>query len=230
MKRSVLYGIAGLAALFFTVSAWAEDSLAVVKDVKGRVELKVPGGVWTPAAAGTALGKDTVVSTGFNSQAVVALGESVLTIKPLTRLTLEDIARQEGSETVRLYLLAGRVRAEVRPPIGGETDFKVKSPSATASVRGTAFDFDSVNLDVSDGVVSLAGSSGGPAVQVAEGETSYIDEDGAATVAVLSDAASATPPSVPVGIDQTFFEASKPGTTVKSPVAAPGTIDVAAGW
>lgn len=227
--KTAIFSILAFASLFMSVSAWAEDSLAVMKDVKGRVELKAPDGDWGPAVAGAALAKDTMISTGFNSQATVALGGSVLTIKPITRLTLEDIVRQEGNESVSLYLLAGRVKAEVHPPVGGKTDFKVKSPTATASVRGTEFEFDAVNLDVADGVVSFSGASGGPAVQVARGETSYVNENGAATVAVTAEALAATPPPAPVSTDTTFFQAAQPGATVQTSVAAT-ILDVAIVW
>ena len=230
MKRELFCGIAAVVALFATLSAGADDALATVKEVKGRVEFKASGGAWAPAAAGTALNKDTLVSTGFNSQAVVSLGGSTLTIKPLTRLTLEDIALREGNETVSLFLLAGRVRAEVRPPVGGKTDFKVKSPTATASVRGTVFDFDSVNLEVSEGLVSFAGASGGPVVQVARGETSYVDDNGSTTVSQPADAVAAVPPPVPAGVDSALFDDTQPGSEAKNPLIAIGAVDVKVGW
>jgi hypothetical protein len=228
--KTAIFWIVAFAALFVSVSAWADESLAVMKEVKGRVELKAPDGDWSPAVVGATLAKDTMISTGFNSQATVALGGSILTVKPITRLTLEDIVSQEGNESVSLYLLAGRVKAEVRPPVGGKTEFKVKSPTATASVRGTEFDFDAVNLDVADGVVSFSGVSGGPAVQVAQGETSYVNEDGAATVAISAAAAAATPPPAPAGIDTTFFEAAQPGATVQVPVLLPTIVEITLGW
>lgn len=232
MKGRALIGLGlGVAvALLAAMPAAADEALATVKEVVGRVELKAPDGVWTLAAVGTALNKDTLVSTGFNSQVVLALGASSLTIKPLTRLSLEEIARREGDETVSLYLLAGRVRAEVHPPAGGRTEFRVKSTTATASVRGTAFDFDAVNLDVSDGVVSFSGTSGGPGVEVSRGETSYIDENGSASPPQLAEAAAASPPPIPAGVDPAFFDAAKPGSEVKNPLAEAGTVDVIVGW
>src|SRR3990172_4170292 len=47
-------------------------------------------------------------------------------------------ARAVGDE-VRLWLKAGEVSAQVNPNKAGSSDFAVKMPTATASVRGTAF-------------------------------------------------------------------------------------------
>lgn len=175
MKRILAISILLAAAVL--AAAQAAAPLAVIRQVAGTVEIKAPGKDWVPARAGAALTKDTLISTAFKSVAVISVGTSTLTVKPLTRLSLEEIARLEGSETVRLALLSGRVRAEVKPPAGGKTDFTVKSPTATASVRGTGFDQDPVNLEVDDGNVEFTGPDGQP-VQVGAGQSSTVDEDG----------------------------------------------------
>lgn len=180
-------------------SAVAQAPTAVIKQVAGTVEIKVPGRDWVPAKAGAALTKDTSISTGFKSVAVITVGASTLTVKPLTRLTLAEIARLEGSETVRLALLSGRVRADVKPPAGGKTDFSVKSPTATASVRGTGFGQDAVNLDVDDGDVEYTGPDGLP-VRVGAGQSSTVDEDGGAVPPGDMPDESLLPPP-PAGLD-----------------------------
>jgi hypothetical protein len=99
----------------------------------------------------------------------------VITVRPLTRLTLEEIAGTQGAEEAGVYLQAGRVRAEVTRPSGGTIDFSVRSPSVTASVRGTVFEFDTVNLSVGEGRVQYAGTTGSLAA-VRAGERSTVDE------------------------------------------------------
>lgn len=235
--------MAGISALFAQtrISALlAEAPLAVIKEVTGKVEIRdSPAAAWAPALEGTALTKDTVISTGFKSVAVVSLGNSTLTVRPLTRLTLEEIARAEGSEQVQLYLLAGRVRAEVTPPAGGRTDFSVRSPSATASVRGTSFSFDSVNLNVIGGLVRFSGSIGNP-VYVGAGEGSFVGEGG--RPANPSDVAAANAlPTLPVGvgagtIGSLSSSGGRPvGEDVPTPPIPPpppsgGSIDIIIGW
>jgi hypothetical protein len=51
----------------------------------------------------------------------------------------------------------------------------VRSPAATASVRGTSFEFDTRHLYVNDGRVLLEGGNG-QTVYVDEGQRSYVDE------------------------------------------------------
>lgn len=197
MKRILAISILLAAAVL--AAAQAAAPLAVIRQVAGTVEIKAPGRDWVPARAGAALTKDTLISTAFKSVAVISVGTSTLTVKPLTRLSLEEIARLEGSESVRLALLSGRVRAEVKPPAGGKTDFTVKSPTATASVRGTGFDQDPVNLDVDDGNVEFTGPDGLP-VQVGAGQSSTVGEDGGAVPPKdMPDQALSPPP--PAGLD-----------------------------
>jgi hypothetical protein len=131
---------------------------AFIKEFTGTVEIQEAGAaVWSRVEAGQQLRKDTIISTGFKSAAVISLGNSSLLVQPLTRLSLEELTSRQENEEVRLYLNTGRIRVEVTPPAGGKTDFTIRSPTITASVRGTAFDFDGVNLRVDEGVVHVLG-------------------------------------------------------------------------
>ncbi|MDR1420292.1 MAG: FecR family protein [Treponema sp.] len=129
-----------------------------IRDCAGTVEVKEAGtAVWVKAEAGQRIGGDTVISTGFKSTAFIALGNSVVQVHPLTRLTLEEIRRTQGEEEITLHIRTGKIRADVNPPLGGKTNFTVRSPVATASVRGTSFEFDGVNLKVDQGLVHVTG-------------------------------------------------------------------------
>jgi hypothetical protein len=103
------------------------------------------------------LNGSTLVSTGFDSTALLAFGNSTVMIRSLTCLSLEELFTQEGNERIDLHLRAGRLRAEVAPPRGGTIDFTVRDPITTASVRGTRFDFDAINLTVHEGRVAFTG-------------------------------------------------------------------------
>jgi hypothetical protein len=169
-----------LVCLLLTAGMWsaafAQSAQAKFLEVTGTVEIKEAGSPdWKPAAPGDPIGKDTVVSTGFKSTALISLGNSNLAVRPLTRLTLEELERQGGTERAALYLNTGRVRAEVTPPAGGKVDFTIKSPSITASVRGTAFEFDTKHLKVDKGSIRLSNAKG-QRVYVGEGQRSYINE------------------------------------------------------
>jgi hypothetical protein len=155
MMKSVFAGILILSGAFL----FAQE--ASIREIAGTVEVRAPGAAdWKAAQVGEQITKDTMISTGFKSNALIALGNSTLLVRPLTRLSLEEILNIEGNESVGLYLESGRVRVNVNPPSSGKTDFRVRAPTATASVRGTSFDFDGTNLNVNEGRVHISGGDG----------------------------------------------------------------------
>jgi hypothetical protein len=126
------------------------------------------------------------------------VGNSTITVRPLTRLSLEEIIRSQNGEQVNLYLQTGRVRAEVNPPSGGTVNFSVRSPSVTASVRGTSFDFDTENLRVAEGRVQYS-LANGRQVYVDERERSYVDEANNRVASPFEAAREDVTPSLPPG-------------------------------
>jgi hypothetical protein len=200
---------------------------AFFREVSGTVEIRAPGSsVWVNAARGDSIGKDTIISTGFKSTAVISLGNSTLTVRPLTRLSLEEIIQNQDSERVNLYLQTGRVRAEVNPPSGGTVDFTVRSPSVTASVRGTSFDFDTENLRVEEGRV-LYSLANGRQVYVDERERSYVDEANNRVASPFEAAREDAAPGIPPG------SASGSPAGDNAPVPGPprdGSAGVGLGW
>lgn len=170
-----------LVVLFFTVVAFMsaqEAQEAVFSEINGKVEYQLAGGDWRPARLGDKVGKGSMVSTGFKSNAVLKFETISIALKPITRLSLEELLKTQGGTQTQLFLLAGRVKADVPPQPGQTADFRVKSPTATASVRGTAFEFDGLNLIVDRGTVQLRNERGGQTRQVRQGEFSYVAPDG----------------------------------------------------
>jgi hypothetical protein len=154
---------------------YGQNSRAVIEEVRGTVELKAPGSSeWEAAQPGRELTRETQISTGFKSSAVVKLGNSTLLVNPLTRLSLGEIQAAADTEKVDIQLRAGRIRANVNPPAGQAVNFTVRSPSATASVRGTVFEFDTQNLTVTEGTVQFSGVDN-TSVYVQAGQSSAPD-------------------------------------------------------
>jgi len=177
----------------------------VIKEVSGTVEIKRAGSaVFVPAKAGDQLAQDTVVSTGFKSTALVTVGSSQITVRPLTRLSLSELSSSAGTETINVALQTGRVRVDVNPPAGTKTTMAVRAPNATASVRGTEFDFDTRNLQVLEGTVAFQGSKGGT-ILVSAGSTSAIQPDGKAADPIETNAAALIPPP-PAGVADSGVE------------------------
>ena len=187
--------------LLAAIAAGVFGQNGVIRELTGEVELKPSGASsFTAAKAGDVVARDTIVSTGFRSTAVITVGSSTITVRPLTRLSLAEIQSASETENVNVNLQTGRVRVDVRPPAGTRTDFTVQSTTASASVRGTSFEFDMVNLSASEGTVSFGGVSGTPAVMVQAGGASFIGTDGSAVNPAEVSAAALLPPA-PVGVD-----------------------------
>lgn len=184
----------------------------------GTVELKRAGTeTWIAAGAGASIEKSTVISTGFRSTAILAIGNSTITVRPLTRLSLEELINQNDTETVNVNLNAGRVRVQVTPPAGGKTNFTVQGPSSTASVRGTSFEMDPVSIRVIEGAVSYAPSQGPliRSVTVGAGQESRVDT--VTGMLVIPLAASQEARALPVLAGQS----SSAETAAGSPISIP---------
>jgi len=189
-----------------------------ITELSGTVEIKRAGSaVFVPAKLGEQLAKDTIVSTGFKSTALVTVGSSVITVRPLTRLTLSELASSAGTETINVSLQTGRVRVDVNPPAGTKTTMSVRAPNATASVRGTSFDFDTRNLRVHHGTVAFQGSKGGT-ILVSAGGSSAIQPDGKAADPIETNAAALTPPP-PAGVVDSGVENTDGGASFTGDVS-----------
>jgi hypothetical protein len=189
------------AGFLLTAAAGLFAQQAVIKDFFGTVEIKRPSSAdWEPAARGQNISRDTAISTGFKSTAVVMIGNSTLTVRPLTRLTLAEISSMQNDEKVEMRLNAGRVRADVNAPKGGKTNFTVRSPTATASVRGTVFQFDGVNLTVNEGTVEFRGAESGGSVLVDAHRTSFTDTESGRAAQPQEVAIEDIKPSQPIGM------------------------------
>lgn len=173
------------AALFFgsLVSLFAQTPEVHIRETTGTVELLLPGSRnWRPVRAGESVPAAAVLSTGFKSTAVLSVGNSTIIVRPLTRLKVEEILGRDKNERVDLSLRTGRIRARVTPPAGGgNVDFTIRSPSASASVRGTGFDLDTMNIRVAEGTVvfspAVRTGNGFRAVQVNAGDRAMVDPD-----------------------------------------------------
>jgi hypothetical protein len=218
MKRFCLTVLFATAAIFTVYS-----QTGIIRELTGDVEIKRAGQTtFTAASAGDTVTGDTIISTGFRSSAIIAIGSSVITVRPLTRLSLADIQRTENSESVNVNLQAGRVRVDVNPPAGTRANFNVQGPAASASVRGTSFEMDTKNLSVTSGSVSWRDSNGFSAA-VTVGFSSSVSDTGSVVDPVEVTAAEFTPPT-PVG------SGVSGETSTASAETASGDIDIEVNW
>ena len=198
MKKTIFGFLFVMAA--FGVFGQTGQLSGVIRELSGTVELKNPGASgFVAAKAGDTISQDTIISTGFRSTALVVVGSATINVQPLTRLALSEIAASAGMETINLNLQAGRVRVDLTPPQGTRAAMQVSSPVATASVRGTSFEFDTRNLSVSSGTVSFSGNRGKQTL-VHAGSTSRVEANGSAADPVRTKSQRLRP-TPPVGTD-----------------------------
>ena len=174
----------------------------VITGMSGTVELMRPGSsVYVPAKVGDQVTGNTTISTGFKSSALVKAGSAVITVRPLTKLTFAEISAAAGTETINVNLQTGRVRVDVNPPAGSRSNTSVRGPSATASVRGTSFTFDTRNITVQKGTVAFKGKRGG-VMLVSAGSSSQLKPDDTVTDPIIINAVTLLP--LPPGGSYTF--------------------------
>lgn len=140
---------------------------AEVISAKGKAEVQ-SGSSWTALKAGDKLSQGAVIQTGFKSEVVLKIKESTVTVASLSRVTIQSLAEQqgidgkEGRDETKLFLNTGALKSNVQKSEDRRVGFTVRSPVATASVRGTEFSFSttykSARLSTSRGSVSFGKS------------------------------------------------------------------------
>jgi hypothetical protein len=223
--------VIGLAFLLAAGIACAQEgSTAVIREINGTVEIKAPGAAdWSPARRGQELGRNTVVSTGFKSSALIVVGNSTLTVQPLTRLSLEELVRAGNAEKVDVRLRTGRIRADVKPPVGGSSEFTVRSPTATASVRGTAFEFDGIQVRVDEGRVHISGN-GQSGTYVGAGHQAAADVETGRTVSAAETAREELTPAPPAGTESVSERGTESVPEIKMDTASSGDVEAGFDW
>jgi len=192
------------------LNVFAQD--AFIEQLTGTVGIKQPKEEsFKTANKGDKIFKDTIISTSFKSYAIVKIGGTTITVRPLTTLSLTEIQKLDESETLNVNLQAGRVRVDVKPAAGTKAIMTVSSPTSTASVRGTNFEFDTNNLYVNEGTVSFVGNKG-QNILVSAGGSSRVEQTGQVTTPRDDRNANLMPPS-PVGTSARDAPLSGPVTT-----------------
>ncbi|HUU59422.1 MAG TPA: FecR domain-containing protein [Phycisphaerae bacterium] len=111
----------------------------VVESVSGRAQKLLPGegNKWIPLKVGDVLDEMTVIRTGYNTAVVLKFADrGSVTIKGVTKIGISEFRKEGDLVKTRLGLKYGMFRAKVKSEVG-PNDFRVKTPTATLSVRGS---------------------------------------------------------------------------------------------
>ena len=155
---------------------------ATVADLKGEVQVELPGRGDALPTLGQVLPPETVVTTKEGSVLLRLEDGSQILVHSKTRLVLKQ---PSPTGWQRLLLSLGKIKAEIQKRTGGSPPFQIGSPSAVISVRGTRFNVEvdkrnTTRVTVEEGEVDLESVKGkGRPVRIKAGFTSSVKEDSA---------------------------------------------------
>lgn len=165
MKRlSLQFAVAMLVVLPLAAAQEAQPltipaGSALVMEVKGKVSVTPPQGTTAVAQRGMMLPAETSVETAKGRIVLLLADGSQLLLKSNTRLVLKS---PEGGDGSFLRMFLGEILANIKKRLGETPPFRLGTPSAVITVRGTRF---SVQVDkqgrttvqVFDGIVEVEG-------------------------------------------------------------------------
>ena len=186
--------------------------------VKNEVNLQRKSGGTELAKVGSTLAVGDTVLSGKDSRAKIAMQDrNIITVLPNTKLVIEEYKTNEKDKNVKLSLLEGKVRNDVKEKYDNEKNkFQIRTPTAVAGVRGTKFITSYQTDSKITEVITLKGevvvtkyelnkSTALGTVTVQQGEKATFNDD-------------AAPPAEPVNVPKTELrEADNASTAKKEP-------------
>ncbi|MFH1538750.1 MAG: FecR family protein [bacterium] len=181
-RVKVIFMSAVAALLIYGSVANAEAVTATLMNVEGDVQVQEEEGAkWRDARDGVRLSDGSSIKTGDDGQAVIAWGlGNVVRVYPLSKVSVEELVSEPDTSdsSSDLSLGHGRVMAQVGKLTSKNSSFNIKTPTAVAGVRGTAFDLDmpegsdELSVLVLEGSVSL--EAGGMEIMLDAGFESIV--------------------------------------------------------
>jgi len=107
-----------------------------VTSIQGKAAFK-DRGAWKQLSPRQTLREGMKVSTGVNSTAVLDIDGTAVTIRPMSMVGVTRNLVKDGASNTNLGLKYGSVNAKVPKIQGIRTNFRISTPIATSSVRGT---------------------------------------------------------------------------------------------
>ena len=119
----------------------AQRAAAVLTVISGDVLMRSAGADFSSATDGAVLYVGSTIRTSADARAIITLFEgSTVELEPASDITIEEATRRSGSTIIELAQSLGRSWHVVTHLTTADSRYEVKTPAATASVRGTAFE------------------------------------------------------------------------------------------
>ena len=163
-------------ALLVTHFLFVVERIAFVSDLKGTVDVRAPGAKdFTPLSQDSHVQAGSVLRTDSTGEAQIGWADGTrIRVAPNSALTILKcrLDKASGRSESLLKLDAGKIWTRVMRTLQAQSKFEVRTPTATAGVRGTTF---SVEVRPDGGTVvsvwegTVATASGGATVAVEGG-------------------------------------------------------------
>lgn len=150
---------------------------ATIDQVKGDVSVHLPQAAQSTAQNGQVLPAETVIETNKGSIVLHLQDGSQLLVKPNSRIVLKEPASSEGHF---FDLLLGKILAKVKKRLSDTPSFKMGTPTAVITVRGTQFQVEfskkgTTSVEVYEGLVEVSGIGiNGPPVLLQPGFGTHV--------------------------------------------------------
>lgn len=152
---------------------------ATIADVKGEVEVHSPQGASVAAQRGTVLAAESKIDTAKGSVLLNLEDGSQVLVKANSHVVLRTPNQGKG---YWFELLLGKINAKVQKRLGNAPSFRMGTPTAVITVRGTRFSVDvdkkeHTHVEVYEGLVEVAGFFHGAPVMVRPGFSTGVQHD-----------------------------------------------------
>lgn len=132
---------------------------AVIADLKGEVMLQSAQGTAVPAQRGQVLPAESSIETAKGSLLLSLQDGSQVLVKPHSRVILKAPEQSQGNF---LQLFIGNIMAKVHKRFGNAPSFRMGTPTAVITVRGTRFSVEVTKknktiVQVYEGLVEVVG-------------------------------------------------------------------------
>ena len=172
--------------------------------VTGDVRLTRDGKVYKAVPKSAVEVKDLIVTGSDGSAKLLFTDESTILLSPNSEMEVQDFSLKDKTRQGSFFMRWGKLVADVKKFIGGNSSFVVKSPTAVAGVRGTGFEF----------VVTMVGT---------QMTTSVTCTTGALTVSALSSTGAVLSSTVIMAGQTAIITSTGITVTAASAAAATGT-------
>jgi hypothetical protein len=201
--------------------AWAAPVKAKLVGVKGDVTARATAdAAWAKVAEGAMLPEGASLKTGADGEVSLVWPDGTAAkLYPLSILKVEASSRAGGASKTELNMEKGRVMSKVAKLQTSDSVFTVKTPVATAGVRGTTFD---TAIDPASNQATVAVVEG--SVYVAAGDVEVVVAEGFSSMVTAGEPPApptAIPPAQLQELKDAGNELKETAETAAAPEAAP---------